>query len=271
MDSHPPGSDRAASAETCERIRKHLEQGAPWDACDAFREEIARRTGDADLLYWGALAHARSGASKTAHALLDQAEAAGSMAPGQSGRYPEPARAPVEGRLSARARPARERRAMAERARRRVSGRLWLQHDVYPGINAATLSLLLGDRPAALSWRSRSSRGSPRRSAAHVLGRCDAGRGAARARPIRPGRQSYASAYAQSAGDAGSVATMRRQLQLLARVASRSDHRVARVLPAPAVVAFAGHMIDAPTGDCRGSRRRWSRRPDGGPRPCLRG
>src|SRR5512135_1073541 len=65
-----------ASAATRERILKALEQGAPWDACDAFREAMATQSPDAELLYWGALAHARSGAMHEAHALLDRAQAA---------------------------------------------------------------------------------------------------------------------------------------------------------------------------------------------------
>ena len=40
---------------------------------------------------------------------------------------------------------------MAERARREYLAAYALRHDVYPGINAATLSLLLGDRAAALT------------------------------------------------------------------------------------------------------------------------
>ena len=67
-------SDIAASPrEACERIRAHLQQGAPWIACDVFRDASARDPADAQLLYWGALAHARAGATQHAHALLDRA------------------------------------------------------------------------------------------------------------------------------------------------------------------------------------------------------
>ena len=133
-----------------ERIRKELERGAPWDACDVFREEIATHPGDAALLYWGALAHARAGATKEAHALLDQAQAAADKAPERladilslRGRLWKDAfhRAPDGSGAS----------AMAERARREYLSAYALQHDPYPGINAATLSWLLGDRVAARS------------------------------------------------------------------------------------------------------------------------
>ncbi len=108
-----PSGDAAAQA--CARIRKHLEQGAPWDACDLFREEIPKHPADAMLLYWGALAHARSGASKRAHALLDQAEAAG------NGKEHRADILSLRGRLwkddYQRAPDQPEGRAMAERAR----------------------------------------------------------------------------------------------------------------------------------------------------------
>ncbi|MEO8564932.1 MAG: TRAFs-binding domain-containing protein [Betaproteobacteria bacterium] len=197
------------------------------------------------LLYLGALAHARSGASKRAHALLDQAEAAAG-----NGQEHLADILSLRGRLwkdaYQRAPDKPEGRTMAERARQEYLAAYALEHDVYPGINAATLSLLLGDRPAALTLAQQivaRLTGLPSRrtlwddatlgEAQLVLGQFDRA------------AQSYASAYAQSAGDAGSVATMRRQLQLLARVVPQATDAL-RQLPAPDIVAFAGHMIDAP-------------------------
>src|SRR5271170_5587404 len=79
MEQDAPGPSRVDAAndraEACARIRRHLESGAPWDACDAFREDVAKFAGDADFLYWGALAHARAGATREAHPLLDRAQA----------------------------------------------------------------------------------------------------------------------------------------------------------------------------------------------------
>ncbi len=153
MENHGPASTPSgdAAAQACARIRKHLEQGAPWDACDLFREAIATHPADAMLLYWGALAHARSGAWKRAHALLDQAEAAGSARDDQADILS------LRGRLwkdaYQRAPDKPEARTMAERARQEYLAAYRLRHDVYPGINAATLSLLLGDRVAALDAR----------------------------------------------------------------------------------------------------------------------
>jgi tetratricopeptide (TPR) repeat protein len=233
-----------AAAQACARIRKHLERGAPWDACDLFREEIAKHPGDATLLYLGALAHARSGASKRAHDLLDQAEAAGDARDHLADILC------LRGRLwkdaYQRAPDKPEARTMAERARQEYLAAYGLQHDVFPGINAATLSLLLGDRAAALTLAqqivARLTAQARRRTfwdlatlgeAQIVLGQ------------FEQAGQSYASAYAEIAGDPGSVATMRRQLQLLTPVIPEATDAL-RHLPAPDVVAFAGHMIDAP-------------------------
>src|SRR5512143_1800051 len=71
----PVSAPGSAIPPAAEAVRRHLEGGAPWDACDAFREGIAAHPEDAELLYWGALAHARAGAVHHARTLLDQAQA----------------------------------------------------------------------------------------------------------------------------------------------------------------------------------------------------
>jgi class 3 adenylate cyclase/tetratricopeptide (TPR) repeat protein len=243
MESNPSGTDESA-AEAVRRIRRYLEQGAPWDACDAFREEVPKFPEDAELLYFGALAHARAGAILRAHALLDQAQAA---ADGASDRLRDILS--LRGRLWKdkfhRAPDAPGAKDAAERARREYLAAYALERDPFPGINAATLSLLLGDRAAAQTLAEEivlrlTEQTTPRTcwdnatlgEAQLLLGRFD--------RAV----QSYAAAYAQIPGDAGSVATMRRQLQLLLWVIPEAADAL-RQLPAPDVVAFAGHMIDA--------------------------
>jgi len=121
-----------------------------------------------------------------------------------------------------------------------------LQHDPYPGINAATLSWLLDDRAKAQNLAGEVSarlavQTTPPTYWDHatlaeallLLGRFD------------EALRSYAQAYRGAAGDAGSVATMRRQVSLLARALPQAADAL-QYLPAPDVVAFAGHMIDAP-------------------------
>ena len=138
------GPERA-SGEARERIRSQLEHGAPWDACDTFRDARAAHPDDAGLLYWGALAHARAGATHEAHALLDRAQAAAAGEPdllpdilSLRGRLWKDAfhRAPASSGAA----------AAAEGARREYLAAYALHGDPYPGVNAASLSLLLGDR-----------------------------------------------------------------------------------------------------------------------------
>ena len=249
MEKPPPGPGSTPSgdsrAKACVRIRRHLEQGAPWDACDVFREEAANFPRDPELLYLGALAHARAGASLRARVLLDEAQASAGDA-----RHLLVDILSLRGRLCKdefhRAPDALGASALAERARQEYLAAYALDGDPYPGINAATLSLLLGDsgaaktlarevvaklgkQPAPLSCWDHAALG----EAQLVLG------------DFEQATQSYASGCAQIPGDAGSVATMRRQLHLLARVIPEAVDAL-RQLPAPDVVAFAGHLIDAP-------------------------
>lgn len=233
------------SAAACERIRKHLDAGAPWDACDVFREEVAKHLDDADLLYWGALAYARAGAASEAHAVLDRAQSAASAA---SDRLADSLS--LRGRLWKdrlhRASNAADVAALAERARDAYLAAYALQRDPYPGINAASLALLSGDPAAsrALAQEVLTRLGTQTSSwtpwdhatageAELLLGRFDR----AHAR--------YADAYALAPDDAGSVATMRRQLNLLARALPQSRDLLP-ILRAADVVAFSGHMLDAP-------------------------
>jgi len=239
--STPPGD---VVVQACARIRRHLEQGAPWDACDIFRDEIALHPEDALLLYWGALAHARSGAATRAHALLDQAERAAG------------ARDHLADILSLRGRlwkDAYQRdpdkpdaTAMAERALQQYLAAHALRHDVYPGINAAALSWLLGNHAEAQALaRDIVAQLTCKAGARTFWDHATLGEAELLLGQFDRAAQSYADAYRQVAGDAGSVATMRRQLRLLARVIPEAVDVLQR-LPAPDIVAFAGHMIDAP-------------------------
>jgi class 3 adenylate cyclase/tetratricopeptide (TPR) repeat protein len=240
-----PSASADANAEARERILKHLEQGAPWDACDAFREAIASAPGDAELLYWGALAHARSGATHQAHALLDQAQAAtpdachllgeilslrGRLWKDEFNRAPDKAGAA----------------AIAERARREYLAAYALERDPYPGINAATLSWLLDERDAArVLAREIAARLASQTIPRSVWDHATAGEARLLLGQFDEARRCYAAAYAAAPGDAGTVATMRRQVNLLARILPEAAD-VLRLLPAADVMAFVGHMIDAP-------------------------
>ena len=230
--------------EACESIRTHLARGAPWDACDAFREAIANHPGDAELLYWGALAHARAGAGSRAHALLDEAQ----KSPQSSSRLADILS--LRGRLwkdaFARAPEHPAATATAQRARDEYLAAYALARDPYPGVNAATLSMLLGDRDAARALASEVAGWLAAQSAAATCwDHATAGEAALLLGALDRARESYAAARALAAQDAGTIATMRRQVNLLSRVIPRACELL-EVLPAADVLAFAGHMIDAP-------------------------
>jgi hypothetical protein len=234
---------------TIDVIRAHLDRGAPWDACDTFREAIAGQPRAGELLYWGALAHARAGATQIAHALLDRAEAEDA-----SGAFASEI-ASLRGRLLKDAyhrAPQRDgARQLAVRAREQYLKAYAIAHDPHPGINAATLAMLLGDREAATALAREIRAGVAERPAATpwdiatnaeaelLLGEYD---GAAR---------SYAAACTLAAGNAGVIATMRRQLRLLAFAIGEAA-QLLPLLRVPDVVAFSGHMIDA---EARGAPR----------------
>ena len=244
MTQRPTASYADARQDAVAAIRGHLERGAPWDACDAFREAVAQHPHDPELLYCGALAHARSGARNEAHALLDRAQAA----PGADAHLGDILS--LRGRLwkdaHHGARAAADASRFAEHARAQYLAAYALAHDPFPGINAATLTMLLGDRAAARALAQEISariaaKAPPRDAWDHAT----AGEAQLLLGKVAEARTSYAAACAGAAGDAGSVATMRRQVRLIARVLPEAAS-VLDALPAPAVLAFAGHMIDGP-------------------------
>jgi hypothetical protein len=230
--------------EACDSIRAHLARGAPWDACDTFREAIANHPGDPELLYWGALAHARSGAGSRAHSLLDEAQ----RSPQSSSRLADILS--LRGRLwkdaFGRAPDQAAAIASARRARDEYLAAYALARDPYPGVNAATLSMLLGDRDAARALATEiAGRLAAQSQSATCWDHATAGEAALLLGEFDRARESYTAARALAGQDAGSIATMRRQINLLADLIPRA-HEVLEVLPPADVLAFVGHMIDAP-------------------------
>ncbi|MEP7061891.1 MAG: adenylate/guanylate cyclase domain-containing protein [Betaproteobacteria bacterium] len=248
VESRAGATVESRASLACDRIHAQLNHGAPWDACDSFRETIAADPDDAELLYCGALAHARVGATEHAHQLLDQVLRASPPA------AMIPAILSLRGRLwkdrMQRATDAAAITVAATRARDEYRAAHALSQGVYPGVNAATLSMLLGDheearalarrilaqldaqfaaQPTSITCWDHASRG----EAELLLGHVEAA------------MRSYAAARALAPGDAGVVATMRRQVALLERVIPGAA-RVLPSIPAADVLAFVGHMIDAP-------------------------
>lgn len=235
-------------AEVVGRISELLQRGAPWEACDLFREHIPHYPNDAMLLYYGALAHARSGAGVQAQGLLDQAQTLARDHPAVLADILS-----LRGRLwkdrLLSARDSDSAMEMAARARTEYLAAYTLLQQPFAGINAASLSLILGDA------------GTARRLAGELIARlaqpADSGHAAgfwdlateAEARlllgQMSEARQCYSAAAALAGADDGSIATLRRQLKLLARVLPGAADML-EVLPAPTVLACAGNMLDTP-------------------------
>ena len=195
------------------------------------------------MLYWGALAHARAGASHAAHALLNQADDL--TKPGLAADI-----ASLRGRLLkdeyVRASQVAHAARCLERARDQYLAAYAVAGDPYPGINAASLSLLHGDRDTA----TRLARSIIDSIEAQAIERSDCWTAATLAEAhllvgdVAAAAAGYVRAHAMAAGNAGVVSAMRRQLALLARAVPEAVDLL-QLLPAADVVAFAGHMIDA--------------------------
>lgn len=228
------------------RLREHLDRGAPWDACDAFREAIPTSADDTDLLYWGALAFARVGSTQRALELLDEAQASTAARS-----------VPLDEILSLRGRIWKdrfqhaatpvERADFAGKAREQyLAGYALRRENTYPGINAASLSLIVGDAPTAQALaREILAVVASRTNQPQTWDDATAAEAHLVLGDIAQARTLYARACDSARNDAGNVATMRRQVQLLARVRPEALEVLA-VLPASTVLAFVGHLIDAP-------------------------
>ena len=193
------------------------------------------------MLYCGALAHARAGATRVAHALLDEAE-----------RAPH-ANALLADILSLRGRllkdafhraPDRAGAALLlARARDEYRRAYEFAHDPHPGINAAALTLLLGEREAAQALAREMRNAIAMRSPASAWDVASDGEAQLLLGDIDGAARSYAAACTLAGGNAGMVGTMRRQVRLLARAVPQAQ-TLLPILRVPDVVAFSGHMID---------------------------
>ena len=232
--------ERAAAVE---QIRSLLSKGAPWDASDVFRDALTTHGDDAELLYWGALAHARCGATREARSLLERIGHARSLTPAirreslcLSGRLWKDRIDPgATGRDEA-----------IVHARADYLAAYAIDRDSYPGTNAATLSLLLGERDMALELaRTLIARLADRTDTPTAWEEATLGEAWLLLGDLDAARSHYTRAH-ESAPDAlGNIASMRRQLALLATVLPEATTLLDAVPQAP-VLLFAGHMIDRP-------------------------
>lgn len=220
--------------------REALEAGRLMDAVDEARDVLQAEPANAEALYVKALALSRLGAG----ALAAESLAALLESPATPAALRADAFA-LRGRLlkdrAARA-GAPGRAALALEACAAYEEALRLAPAAFFAVNAATLRRLAGDAAAAERHAREALRlatgvdhwdAATRGECALLLGDMPAA------------RAHYRHAAHMAGARHGDVASMRRQLRLLAQALPPAAELLAEV-PAPRVVAFTGHMIDAP-------------------------
>ncbi len=223
--------------------RQAIALGAPGIASDILGEALADFPGNRDLRYLSALALANGGSSGEATRMLrdllseqgvahpDVLSLAGRVAKERWSKLGEGA----------------ERSAAAEQARQFYRRAFEVSRDWFPGINAATMSVLTG----------RAEEG--QRIAREVLALCEAGLGNAGDDPwilatlgeaelllgdTENARGWYRKAVATAGRRHGDIASMRRQVRLLGTQLEGAS-AILDVIAMPRVAVFTGHMIDA--------------------------
>lgn len=228
--------------------KRLIEEGHPTRAFELLREGVRVHPRDAAMRYLEALALARGGARRMASDRLQRLLAAKDLS-----RRLRVEALSLSGRLAKdayqRTRPAARRRALA----RESAGLYTRAHDVdgdpFPGINAATMTLLSGN--------DRKSRGLARRVVERTRSRLRRARdgehwlwatlGEAHCLlgDLPQAIACYGKAVRRASRRAGDVASMRRNLLLLAEKVDVADEILA-LLSVGEVLVFTGHMIDHP-------------------------
>jgi class 3 adenylate cyclase len=223
-------------------IRRALADGLNTHALDLVRRAAASASAASELDYLGALASARMGAIGEAEAwlarmdidsLADRALAVEAHA--LAGRIAK------ERFARSRASPSARRHASTAIDRYRCA--FELSGSPYAAVNAATMAMLAGDAELAAALARHACDACERETqddhwihaargeALLLLGRAD------------EAAVEYERARVAARSAHGDVASMRRQLKLIGTPAARS---LLEAMPGPVVVAFTGHMIDAP-------------------------
>ena len=231
-------------AEWLELVRSAERGGELLTAVDLAERGLDQHHGDVWLAHRAVLALARAGSTDEAARRFD--------AYGLGEREEEDVAA-LHARIAkdiALAASGPERRREAARSAALYGAIFARTGGYYPGVNAATLSLLAGDAAAARSLATEvldrlaaAGDGSYYAAATEaeaqlLLGRPDAARAA------------VTRAAGLHGGDFGAVATTRRQLRLVC-AAVGVDTAVLAALAGPAVAHFCGHRIAAPGADGR--------------------
>ena len=247
-DSRPVGAAQPDAGFYVDSGRRAIGLGNNSLAFDILKEGLAVHGDQSELVYWSALASARGGSTRTAqeqvnslltklvedHPLYTEAlSLAGRVAKDVLAKSAVP-----EQRVQAAAESASFYQAAFD-----------LGNDYFPGINAATMTVLAGSieagreiasRVRALCQQALESEEHPGHWLLASLGEAC----------FLLGDQAGAIRWYQKAASAarsrfGDIASMRRQVKVLA-TSLEGTSEVLRALPMPGVVVFSGHMVDGP-------------------------
>lgn len=227
---------------TVASVREALHAGRLMEAVDAARDVLLATPGDFEAAYLKALALSRLGAADAAAAVLRTVL--------DRGDVPDALRAEalaLDGRIAKdrlAGLPPAARRAQALLASRRYEEAFDRVPSAFAAINAASLHLVAGDAANSV----RLAREAARLALSDVADHWSAatlGEAALLLGDIGEARGRYRQARGLAGQRHGDVASMRRQLRLLAPDAPEARSLLEEI-PAPTVVAFTGHMIDAP-------------------------
>jgi len=224
-----------------------LAAGAPIAAYDTLAEGLAAFPGDVRLRQLLALALARSGAGAAAIPVLESLRREGHADEETLGLL---ARAFKD--LAAEAATPAERRRHLEAAFAHYAEAHRLSSGIWTGINAATTALLLGRREdadtLARAVRDRCLRdeAADGRLAADYWHLATLAESHLILRDWRAAETEYARAAAAGAARPADRASTRRNARLIVQELGADGAAIERVLRVPRVVAFAGHLIDAP-------------------------
>jgi class 3 adenylate cyclase len=217
-------------------------------AFDMLKEGLAQYAEHPELTYWSALASARGGSTRSAReqvntvlASLSSEDKLYSEALSLAGRVAKDVLTKSSGSV--------QRRKAAAESARYYQAAFDLDNDYFPGINAATMTIIGGDSDAGraiaarvklLCTRDLENGKPPSHWLLASLGEAS----------LLLGEQNEAVGWYKKAAAAagqrfGDIASMRRQLKMLTEHIGGTA-QILDELQIPGVVVFSGHMIDAP-------------------------
>lgn len=220
-----------------------LAQGEPLLAYDVIHEGLVKFPDDVRLRQLQGLALARSGATARANLILEKLRSEGQTDEETLGML---ARSYKD--LAAGAKSTFERRKFLKRAAEiygeahRRSGGYWT------GINAATTSLLTGQKRRACEIankvREQCSKDVAKSSGDSYWELAALGEAALICRDWKQAEKWYARAAKQSRDRFGDLDSSRRNARLILRYWKKEERWIDKYLRVPSVIVFAGHMID---------------------------